>query len=47
MNKLKENLVMEKIIVLGTGTASVVENYNTCFTLQNNKGNYLDRKSVV
>ena len=24
-------IIMEKIIVLGTGTASVVENFNTCF----------------
>lgn len=32
---------MEKIIVLGTGTASVVENYNTCFAIEDNKGDYL------
>lgn len=32
---------MEKIIVLGTGTASVIENYNTCFVLEDSKGEYL------
>ncbi len=32
---------MEKIIVLGTGTASVVENFNTCFILEDSKGEYL------
>ena len=32
---------MEKIIVLGTGTASVVENFNTCFVLEDNNGEYL------
>lgn len=32
---------MEKIIVLGTGTASVTENFNTCFVLQDSKGEYL------
>lgn len=32
---------MEKIIVLGTGTASVLENFNTCFILENNNGEYL------
>lgn len=32
---------MEKIIVLGTGTASVVENFNTCFVLEDSKGEYL------
>lgn len=32
---------MEKIIVLGTGTASVVENFNTCFILQDNNDDYL------
>lgn len=32
---------MERIIVLGTGTASVIENFNTCFILENNKGEYL------
>lgn len=32
---------MEKIIVLGTGTASVVENFNTCFVLENSNGEYL------
>lgn len=32
---------MEKIVVLGTGTASVVENFNTCFILEDNKGEYL------
>lgn len=32
---------MEKIIVLGTGTASVIENFNTCFLLEDNNGEYL------
>lgn len=32
---------MEKIIVLGTGTASVVNNFNTCFVLEDNNNNYL------
>ncbi len=32
---------MEKIIVLGTGTASAIENFNTCFVLEDNKNNYL------
>lgn len=32
---------MEKIIVLGTGTASVVENFNTCFMLEDKQGQYL------
>lgn len=32
---------MEKIIVLGTGTASVVNNFNTCFILENNSQEYL------
>lgn len=32
---------MEKIIVLGTGTASVIENFNTCFILEDNNGEYL------
>ncbi len=32
---------MEKIIVLGTGTASVTENFNTCFILENSKNEYL------
>jgi len=32
---------MEKIIVLGTGTASVIENFNTCFVLEDSKGEYL------
>lgn len=32
---------MEKIIVLGTGTASAVENFNTCFILEDSKGEYL------
>ncbi len=32
---------MEKIIVLGTGTASVVNNFNTCFVLEDNNSNYL------
>lgn len=34
-------MIMEKIIVLGTGTASVVENFNTCFVLEDNNGEYL------
>lgn len=32
---------MEKIIVLGTGTASVIDNFNTCFILEDSKGEYL------
>lgn len=32
---------MEKIIVLGTGTASVVNSFNTCFVLVDNNNNYL------
>lgn len=32
---------MEKIIVLGTGDAIAVENFNTCFVLQDNDGNNL------
>lgn len=32
---------MEKIIVLGTGDATAIENFNTCFALQDNDGNYL------
>ena len=32
---------MEKIIVLGTGTASVVENFNTCFILEDSNEEYL------
>ncbi len=32
---------MEKIIVLGTGTASVVNTFNTCFVLEDNDSNYL------
>ena len=32
---------MEKLIVLGTGTASVTENFNTCFILESNDGKYL------
>lgn len=36
-----EERKMEKIIVLGTGTASVVENFNTCFLLEDSKGEYL------
>lgn len=32
---------MEKIIVLGTGTASVTENFNTCFLLEDSEGNDL------
>ena len=31
---------MEKIIVLGCGNGSVVENYNTCFALCDNRGDY-------
>ena len=32
---------MEKIIVLGTGSAGAIENYNTCFALENNSGEIL------
>lgn len=32
---------MEKIIVLGTGSAGVVENFNTCFILENSNQDYL------
>lgn len=32
---------MERIIVLGTGTASVIENFNTCFVLEDSNGEYL------
>lgn len=32
---------MEKIIVLGTGSASVTEIFNTCFVLEDSKGEYL------
>lgn len=32
---------MEKIIVLGTGTASVIENFNTCFVLEDSDKEYL------
>lgn len=32
---------MEKIIVLGTGTASTVESFNTCFILEDNNQDYL------
>lgn len=32
---------MEKIIVLGTGSASVTEIFNTCFVLQDAQGEYL------
>ena len=32
---------MEKIIVLGTGTASVTENFNTCFALEDASQEYL------
>ena len=32
---------MEKIIVLGTGAANVVENFNTCFILQDDNEEYL------
>lgn len=28
---------MEKIIVLGTGTAGVIENFNTCFVLSHER----------
>ena len=32
---------MERIIVLGTGTASVTENFNTCFLLENKDNEYI------
>lgn len=32
---------MEKIIVLGTGSATVTEIFNTCFVLENTNGDYL------
>lgn len=32
---------MEKIIVLGTGSASVTENFNTCFVLEDSSQEYL------
>lgn len=32
---------MEKIIMLGTGMGTVLDLYNTCFVIQNNKGNFL------
>lgn len=32
---------MEKIIVLGTGSEGAIENYNTCFALENNSGEML------
>lgn len=32
---------MEKIIVLGTGTAGAIENFNTCFVLENANGEHL------
>ena len=32
---------MEKIIVLGTGAAGTIENFNTCFILEDNNGEYL------
>ena len=32
---------MEKIIVLGCGTASVTNNFNTCFLLEDNNNDYL------
>ena len=32
---------MEKITMLGTGHAMTLDCYNTCFTLQNNKGEYI------
>lgn len=33
--------IMEKIIVLGTATASPIDSFNTCFVLEDNKGEYL------
>lgn len=32
---------MEKIIVLGTGTASVLNNFNTCFILEDSNKDYI------
>jgi len=32
---------MEKIIMLGTGNGATLDLYNTCFLLQNDKGNFL------
>ena len=32
---------MEKIIMLGTGNGGTLNLYNTCFVIQNNKGNFL------
>lgn len=32
---------MEKIIMLGTGNGSTLDLYNTCFVIQNEKGNFL------
>lgn len=32
---------MEKIIMLGTGNGGTLDLYNTCFTIQNDKGNFL------
>lgn len=32
---------LEKIIVLGTGDATAIENFNTCFVLQDNDENHL------
>ena len=31
---------MEKIIALGTGTAGAVENFNTCFVLEDDNQDY-------
>lgn len=32
---------MERLIVLGTGTASAMDNYNTCFLIEDNNKDYL------
>lgn len=32
---------MDKIIMLGTGNGGTIDLYNTCFTIQNEKGNFL------
>ena len=32
---------MEKLIMLGTGNGGALDLYNTCFTIQNNNGNFL------
>jgi len=32
---------MERITVLGTGTATVIDNYNTCFTLSDSEEHFL------